>query len=58
MSKLKINHEKLNELGFDDEGWVEVCKILDDPKISQEEKDEASKKYLDDLLKAVDAKIV
>ena len=47
--KKKMNwydQNKVNEMGFDDSEWKNVCRILDDPKSSQTVKDQALDDYI------------
>ncbi|MDO5849754.1 MAG: hypothetical protein Q4P14_00940 [Methanobacteriaceae archaeon] len=57
MSKLIVDPEKVDNLGFGDEEWGEVCKILDDPNVSQEKKKEVKEKYFDNLIKAITTEV-
>ena len=50
--KRKMNwydHDKVNNMSFDDCEWRETCKILDDPNIDQATKDKASDDYIKSL---------
>ena len=46
-----LDHDKVDEMSFDSPEWFETCKILDDPNVSQEIKQEAWEKYLKNLSK-------
>ena len=47
------NQEKVDEMGFDDSEWIEACKILDDPDISDEVKEKTLDEYISFLFKCM-----
>lgn len=51
-----LDHDKVDEMSFDSPEWFETCKILDDPNVSQEIKQEAWEKYLKNLSKRMGIK--
>ena len=42
----QYDHDKVNNMSFDDCEWKETCKILDDPNIDQTTKDKALDDYI------------
>ena len=47
------DQKKINEMGFDSHEWFKTCKVLDDPNVSQEDKDKAWEKYKRNLFESM-----
>ena len=47
------DQKKVNEMGFDSPEWFKTCKVLDDPNVSQEDKDKAWEKYKRNLFESM-----
>lgn len=53
MDELKLDPVKINNLEFDDSEWEELCKNLESPNISENEKKRLIFKYVENLFESV-----
>ena len=51
------DQKKVDAMGFDESEWNETVKFLDDPNISDDEKEVILENYINSLLKEMGAEI-